>query len=234
MVNIDWSDAELNVLKNNYKLSTDELIVLLPNRTPHGIMNKAYKMGLTHHNVPKRIESKKHLLPEHRKRLSESIKRWWELNRGSEFVAIRNRKISRIHKGNPNIINISKGIRTGIHKICENCSQTFYVMPSASEKRRFCTRKCFLENLRKMGSPKKGRKSSINFKREDLIKEIGKCNQCGYDDKRILVVHHVDGNHRNNKRENLTLLCPNCHTLNHYEKNGVLKLKGCPNRERLF
>jgi predicted HNH restriction endonuclease len=28
----------------------------------------------------------------------------------------------------------------------------------------------------------------------------------------ILQLHHIDGNRENNKEENLTLLCPNCHT----------------------
>ena len=27
-----------------------------------------------------------------------------------------------------------------------------------------------------------------------------------------LQLHHIDGNHKNNARENLVILCPNCHT----------------------
>ena len=39
-----------------------------------------------------------------------------------------------------------------------------------------------------------------------------KCAVCGYDDeKRILEVHHIDGNRSNNKIDNLCILCPNCH-----------------------
>lgn len=61
------------------------------------------------------------------------------------------------------------------------------------------------------------------------MKEVGKCEICGFSDKRILIMHHRDENKRNNKRENLLLLCPNCHTLIHYEQTGILKLKSLPN-----
>lgn len=46
-----------------------------------------------------------------------------------------------------------------------------------------------------------------------------KCARCGWGEmnpytKRIpLEVEHIDGNHKNNRPENLTLLCPNCHSL---------------------
>lgn len=43
-----------------------------------------------------------------------------------------------------------------------------------------------------------------------------KCEQCGISEwngsKIILEVHHIDGNHYNNKLSNLSLLCPNCHS----------------------
>lgn len=43
-----------------------------------------------------------------------------------------------------------------------------------------------------------------------------KCEQCGYDEKRndgasIIQMDHIDGNCENNLKENLRLLCPNCH-----------------------
>ena len=50
-----------------------------------------------------------------------------------------------------------------------------------------------------------------------LIKEIGhicqKCNNSEWNGLPItLELEHNDGNNRNNSRENLTLLCPNCHS----------------------
>ena len=45
------------------------------------------------------------------------------------------------------------------------------------------------------------------------------CQECGWSRTNIhtgnipLTVHHIDGNCKNNKEENLELLCPNCHSL---------------------
>lgn len=57
----------------------------------------------------------------------------------------------------------------------------------------------------------------LTHKFKKIIKEEqdNKCNSCGLDvwmEKPILLeIHHIDGIGRNNKRENLTGLCPNCH-----------------------
>ncbi len=44
-----------------------------------------------------------------------------------------------------------------------------------------------------------------------------KCEDCGIEnwrgEKITLELHHKDGNHTNNKLENLAILCPNCHSL---------------------
>lgn len=42
-----------------------------------------------------------------------------------------------------------------------------------------------------------------------------RCIRCGLSDFRVLVVHHVDHNRRNNELENLMWLCRNCHYLEH-------------------
>jgi hypothetical protein len=58
------------------------------------------------------------------------------------------------------------------------------------------------------------------FLRKYLIRKYGeRCCRCGWKEKhpttgRIPVeVEHIDGDWRNNQPENLTLLCPNCHSL---------------------
>lgn len=59
-----------------------------------------------------------------------------------------------------------------------------------------------------------------NSIRRYLTEKYGnKCSRCGWcvvnlHTKKVpLQVDHIDGNYKNNKEENLTLLCPNCHCL---------------------
>lgn len=51
---------------------------------------------------------------------------------------------------------------------------------------------------------------------ERILNNIPRCECCGitrWKDKEIVFqLHHIDGNFRNNKLDNLTLLCPNCHS----------------------
>lgn len=58
-----------------------------------------------------------------------------------------------------------------------------------------------------------------------------KCAECGWNEKNPinnkspLHIHHIDGDSKNNKEENLILLCPNCHSLTpnfgRFNKNGT-------------
>ena len=56
-------------------------------------------------------------------------------------------------------------------------------------------------------------------RRERLLAESEfKCSQCGFCKTRscggsILEIDHIDGDHTNNQRQNLRVLCPNCHAL---------------------
>lgn len=44
------------------------------------------------------------------------------------------------------------------------------------------------------------------------------CTLCNIEDKRILAVHHIDEDRKNNKLDNLMWLCHNCHHTVHYDK----------------
>jgi 5-methylcytosine-specific restriction endonuclease McrA len=58
------------------------------------------------------------------------------------------------------------------------------------------------------------------LKREKIFMEQeGKCKSCGLStwlgQAITLELEHKNGNHHDNSRENLELLCPNCHTMTH-------------------
>lgn len=66
----------------------------------------------------------------------------------------------------------------------------------------------------------KGKESVSNHIRRYLFKKYkNKCCKCGWNKVnpktgRIpLTVNHIDGDHENNKENNLELICPNCHSL---------------------
>ena len=60
---------------------------------------------------------------------------------------------------------------------------------------------------------------SSHIRRYIFNKYNNKCTKCGWGEKNPytgnipLEIEHIDGNYKNNKEENLTLLCPNCHSL---------------------
>ena len=63
------------------------------------------------------------------------------------------------------------------------------------------------------------RGTSAHLKKYLLKKYDNKCSRCGWNkinpttNKKPLHLEHIDGNWKNNKEENLTILCPNCHSL---------------------
>lgn len=50
-----------------------------------------------------------------------------------------------------------------------------------------------------------------------LYEQENKCNKCGLDkwlgQDIVLELEHKDGNNKNNNRDNLEMICPNCHSL---------------------
>jgi len=93
---------------------------------------------------------------------------------------------------------------------CLYCNKIFF--DSNCKKRKYCSIQCVKKPQREVFSPK------YSTVRKKMIKEnmINKCEKCNYDEViDILGIHHKDGNRKNNKKENLMVLCPMCHSLIH-------------------
>ena len=101
--------------------------------------------------------------------------------------------------------------------VCNYCSKEYYVRSSRAETKtglHFCCREC-KDNAQRIDSNIKEAqlehyKDGYSTYRERAIKKYGAfCEICNYDE--ILDVHHIDKNRKNNKINNLIVLCPNCH-----------------------
>jgi hypothetical protein len=93
---------------------------------------------------------------------------------------------------------------------CAHCGKSFLTSPS--HKRKFCSRACVNKSSHEIWKP------SFLTARKGLARrgEIRQCEACGYDKiPAILGIHHKDEDRKNNNRENLEILCPNCHSERH-------------------
>lgn len=106
---------------------------------------------------------------------------------------------------------------------CRNCNKEI------KNKNKYCSVKCqkeyeYMNFIKKW---KEGETSgmrgeyqlSMHIKTYLLEKYNNQCARCGwgetnqYTEKIPLEIEHIDGNYKNNKEENLIVLCPNCHSL---------------------
>jgi hypothetical protein len=107
---------------------------------------------------------------------------------------------------------------------CLNCEKRL-----SSKRNKYCDQKCQHEHLQILYIKdwKSGKKTGVSGRngtskrlRKYIIEKYdNKCSKCGwnevneYSGNTPLELEHIDGNWKNNKEENLTLLCPNCHSL---------------------
>lgn len=98
---------------------------------------------------------------------------------------------------------------------CRNCGTQ--IAPGRLE-RKYCSEKCCAEY--RFNESVNSKNPSSRTMKTFLIKEHGtSCMECGWNkinptsNKVPIELEHIDGNSKNNKIDNLKLLCPNCHSL---------------------
>ena len=119
------------------------------------------------------------------------------------------------------------------HVPMRTCSWDDCDEPLLKHQKKYCSRECMGAGHSKERTSEKlllwleqGASASNNdgvlakWARRYLIEEAGeRCTRCGWGEVSpslgypILTIDHVDGNWRNNVRDNLVVLCYNCHTL---------------------
>lgn len=118
------------------------------------------------------------------------------------------------------------GSRTGKIVKCHSCDKEVYKTKKAlrvsKSKTYFCTKSCQTKwrNSVFIGPKhvnwKDGRFSYKSVMLRNKVPKI--CKLCKNKDSRVLAVHHLDHNKKNNDLLNLAWLCHNCHFLVHHDK----------------
>lgn len=91
----------------------------------------------------------------------------------------------------------------------------------------FCSRKCKdtgqrIENGIKGIWPSHYSEHNNFQETKRFAQKDGKCEDCGLCKLYLICIHHKDGDRTNNNKENLEILCYNCHAKRHMElKDGV-------------
>ena len=121
---------------------------------------------------------------------------------------------------------------------CEVCG-----MQLKTSQKKYCSKKCETFNKKKriieawLKNEYDGMRGEYGLSsaiRNYLLEKVDfKCEQCGFSginpssNKTILEIHHVDGDYKNNRPENLKVLCPNCHAMSpSYRSNNKNGRKG--------
>lgn len=128
--------------------------------------------------------------------------------------------------------------RTRVLLTCTQCGKEFERIPSMIRStNHFCSKSCAASYN---NSHFRTGENNPNYKdgsfRRSIYAKLAfrtykpKCAVCGLEEKCCLVVHHIDHDRNHNDKENLIILCANCHSRVHYG-NMELSQQVLNNRE---
>lgn len=122
---------------------------------------------------------------------------------------------------------IKAGDLDSIDCVCYRCAQPFQVKSSTIRQKwmfdpiRAVCPKCLIASQQRKDVRKKCKPSPKGKHINRRIKDQkGCCDDCGLAFAALLDTHHRDGNNHNNKKENLEVLCKNCHGCRHLLRSG--------------
>lgn len=142
----------------------------------------------------------------------------------AEALQRRNKNFDGTFKPISEKANVRFRRKCGQKQFCLNCGKEL-----SGNQTKFCCITCQQKFLREQYIErwKNGEENGVMGKysisayiRHYLLEKHNYCcEKCGWGEKNEftgtipLEIHHVDGDYRNNKEENLQVLCPNCHSL---------------------
>lgn len=108
-----------------------------------------------------------------------------------------------------------KGERKEPNVVCEGCGKGLYRTASQLSNSKtgvfYCNKECKQRARQHQAEPKPPYRV-IAFQHHKHT-----CNRCDFSVVEILEVHHRNRDREDNSIENLEILCPNCHLLDHFE-----------------
>lgn len=103
-----------------------------------------------------------------------------------------------------------------IKKECPICKTEFITLKGHGREKITCSYSCSNSYFRRGKNNGNYKNSSTNYRKKCIEKHGSCCILCGFNT--IIEAHHIDGDRRNNKPNNLVPLCPNHHSLIHSKK----------------
>lgn len=124
---------------------------------------------------------------------------------------------------------------------CANCGELFVIAKSkialTKHGYNFCSRDCkdiaqSRVNEHPLSSLTYGDETNGYGWARSSLRADG-CVSCGESKIHRLVIHHIDGDRRNNSTDNLECVCHNCHADRHVDESGMLNYRVLTSRSAL-